>query len=80
VSRRRFSDRVIVVGVRKPGATTRESRETTVELRRESVEVIVSKLVNGDENDERGRADRAAICSGRGLGAGPRAAQYAKEQ
>ena len=71
---------MIVVGIRKPGATTRESRETTVELRPESVEVIASKLVDGYENHERGRAACAAICFGRGLGAGPRAAQYAKEE
>ena len=80
MSRRRFRDCVIVMGVRKPGSTTREPCETTVELRPEPVEVIASKLVNRDENDERRGIRGAAICFGRELGAGSAAAQYAKEQ
>ena len=79
MARRRLCNRVIVVGAREPGATTRQSRETTMQLRPEPVEVIVPKLVNGDQNDERRRAGGVAICFGPGLGAGPRAAQYAKE-
>ena len=80
MSRRSFSNCVIVVRVREPCATARQPRETTVQLRREPVEVIVSKLVNGDQDDERRRAGAAAICFGRGLGARSAAAQYPEEQ
>jgi hypothetical protein len=51
-----------------------------VELRAEPVDVIVSKLVNSDKNDERRGGDRSAICFGCGLGAELRPAQYAKEK
>ena len=80
MSRRRFRNRVIVVRVRKPRPAARQPRETTVELPPESVDIIVSKLVNRDENDERRRAGRAVICFARELGIGPAAAQYAKEE
>jgi hypothetical protein len=80
MSRRSFSNCVIVVGVREPGATACQPRETTVQLRREPVEVIVSKLVDRDQDDERGRAGGAAICFGRELGAGLATAQYPEEQ
>ena len=80
MSRGGFSNCVIVVGIGEPGATARQAREATVQLRREPVEVIVSKLVNGDQDDERGRIGGAAICLGRELGAGSAAAQYPEEQ
>jgi hypothetical protein len=71
---------MIVMGVRKPGPTTRQPREPAVELCPEPVEVITSKLVNGDENHERRTVGGAAICFGRRLGAGLAAAQYPKQE
>jgi hypothetical protein len=70
---------VIVMRVGEPGAA-RDSRQTTVELGPKPVEIIVAHLVNGDENDERGRSGRAAICFDRRLGAGSGRGQNAKER
>ncbi len=70
---------MIVVGVGEPGATTRESRETTEELRPEPVQIVAAELVDGDQDDERGRGGGGAIRPGNGLGAGAWAAASAKE-
>jgi hypothetical protein len=50
-----------------------------MELRPEPVDVIVSQLVNRDENHERRGAGPAAICFGPRLAAGAASAQYPDE-
>ena len=69
-----FSDRVIVVSVRKPGAAAREPAEAAIELRSEPVEIIAAELVNGDEDDQRwwrsGRPARRARRLSAGMGPG----------
>jgi hypothetical protein len=78
---RGFSDRVIVVRVREPCAT-RQSRQATVELGPEAIQIIASELVYGDQHYERWGGVGAGSRWGVGLspGAGGAQAQDAKEQ
>jgi hypothetical protein len=61
---RRLSNGVIVVGVREPGAAARQARETPIELGPKSIQVTASKLVNGDQDYERGGRRGAGIGPG----------------
>ena len=74
------SDRVIVVGVGEPGAAARQPRQATVELGPKSVQITAGKLVNGDQDYERGGRGGAGGSPGKGLGTGARAARDAKDE
>jgi hypothetical protein len=57
---------VIVVSIREPGAAAREARETATQLWGEPVDVVRSKLIDRNENDERGRLEHGRLTAGTG--------------
>ena len=53
VSGRGLRDRMVVVRVCEPGASTRQPREASLELRPKPIHVVPAKLIDRDQNYER---------------------------
>jgi hypothetical protein len=55
---------MIVVRVGEPGTSARQSREAALELRPESIHVVPAKLIDRDQNYQRGGRGGAGVRAG----------------
>jgi hypothetical protein len=55
---------MIVVRVGEPGASTRQPREAALELRAEAIQVVPAKLIDRDQNYQRGGRGSPRIRAG----------------